>query len=130
VTYLLDVNVLIALGISQHQFHVRVSQWANSHADSGLLTCSITEIGFLRIVGRAPIYAVDVAQAKALLTSLKASVPLRCIADANDIGFLPAWVNRPGQITDGHLAQLAARHSAVLATLDGGIPDAYLIPVA
>ena len=126
--YLLDVNVLIALGISQHQFHVRVSRWANSHADSDFLTCSITEIGFLRVVSQAPIYAVDVAKAKALLTSLKTSVPLRCIADSNDIGFLPAWVNRPGQITDGHLLQLAIAHGAILATLDEGIPGAYRIP--
>lgn len=127
-TYLLDVNVLIALGISQHQFHVRVSRWANSNADSDSFTCSITEIGFLRIVGQASIYAVEVAKAKVLLTLLKASVPLRYVADANDISFLPAWVNRPGQVTDGHLVELAKAHGAVLARLDGGIPDAYMIP--
>src|SRR4051812_22239514 len=108
--YLLDVNALIALGISQHQFHLRVSRWANSNAGSEFLTCSITEIGFLRIVGQAPVYGVDLEKAKSLLTSLKSSVPLHCISDANDIGFLPEWVIRPGQITDGHLVRLAVTH--------------------
>jgi len=32
------------------------------------------------------------------------------------------------QTTDGHLAQLAKAKGAVLATLDGKIPGAYLIP--
>ena len=75
--YLLDVNVLIALGIRQHPFHFRESRWAKSNTLSEFLSCSITEIGFLRIVGQAPLYGVDVENAKALLNSLRASVPLR-----------------------------------------------------
>lgn len=126
--YLLDVNVLIALGIRQHQFHVRVSRWVHSQLDSEFLTCSIAEIGFLRIVTQAPIYSVDLGQAKAILIAAKASVPLGFIADANDISSLPPWVNRPWQVTDGHLAQLASAHGAVLATLDQGILGAHLIP--
>jgi hypothetical protein len=31
-------------------------------------------------------------------------------------------------VTDGHLLQLAADHGATLATLDEGIPGAFLIP--
>jgi hypothetical protein len=55
-------------------------------------------------------------------------MPLGHIADANDILALPGWVDRPGQVTDGHLLELAVSHGAVLATLDQGIPGAYLLP--
>jgi hypothetical protein len=44
------------------------------------------------------------------------------------ISTLPSWVKSPAQTTDGHLLQLAKANGAVLATLDAGIPGAYLIP--
>jgi hypothetical protein len=50
------------------------------------------------------------------------------IADDHDASRLPAWVKTPKQTTDGHLAQLAKANAAVLATLDRGIPSAFLIP--
>ena len=50
------------------------------------------------------------------------------ISDDHDISHLPGWVKQPKQITDGHLAQLAKANGAVLATLDRGIPGAFLIP--
>jgi len=34
----------------------------------------------------------------------------------------------PAYTTEGHLAQLASANGAVLATLDEGIPGAFLIP--
>jgi hypothetical protein len=48
--------------------------------------------------------------------------------DRNDISSLPKWVKSPAQTTDGHLLQLAIANGAVLATLDEGIPGAFLIP--
>jgi hypothetical protein len=51
------------------------------------------------------------------------------IPDGQDISHLPSWVKTATQTTDGHLAQLAAANSAVLATLDRQIPQAFLIPV-
>jgi hypothetical protein len=73
---------------------------------------------------------MDVAHAKSLLQELKAwkEFPLEFIRDGNDISFLPKWVKSPAQTTDGHLVQLASANGAVLATLDEGIPGAFLIP--
>jgi hypothetical protein len=48
-------------------------------------------------------------------------------SDRNDISSLPAWVKIPKQITDVHLVQLARANDGVLATLDEGIPGAFLI---
>jgi len=50
------------------------------------------------------------------------------LPDANDISHLPSWVKTPKQLTDGHLAELAKRNNAMLATLDEKISGSYLIP--
>jgi predicted nucleic acid-binding protein len=56
-----------------------------------------------------------------------AHAPFLFLADDRDASQLPSWVKSPRQITDGHLVALAAAHGAKLATLDEGIPGAYLI---
>jgi predicted nucleic acid-binding protein len=96
-----------------------------------LATCSITEPGFIRVLAQAPQYGFTVGQACHLLQQLKAAriVSFAFIPDGQDISRLPSWVKNAKQTTDGHLAQLAGAHGAVLATLDRGIPQAFLIPV-
>jgi predicted nucleic acid-binding protein len=128
--YLLDVNALIAFGITQHQFHQRVVDWIRSQRGSTILTSSITEIGFVRVVASVAAYGLSVVQARMLLLGMKgnAAQPLTFLADENDISVLPAWVKSPAQTTDGHLLQLAKANAAVFATLDKGIPGAFLIP--
>jgi predicted nucleic acid-binding protein len=129
--YLLDVNALVALGFKQHEFHNRVAAWVvKATQPFELATCSITELGFARILAQASAYGFSVAQARTLLIRLKELDPARFafIADAYDLSHLPDWVHAAKQITDGHLVQLARANGAVLATLDGGIPGAFLIP--
>lgn len=128
--YLLDVNVLIAYGFKRHNFHDRVGAWIRSRRESQFLTCSITELAFVRILGNVRTYGMNVAHAKSLLKEIKAwrEFPLIFLVDGSDISALPAWAKSPAQITDGHLAQLASANGAVLATLDEGIPGAFLIP--
>jgi hypothetical protein len=124
------MNALIAFGVTQHQFHQRVVDWIRSERGSTFLTCSVTEIGFVRVVASVAIYGLTVVQAKALLLGMKpnAAQPLTFLPDANDISALPTWVKSPAQTTDGHLLQLASANGAVLATLDEGIPGAFRIP--
>jgi predicted nucleic acid-binding protein len=95
-----------------------------------LATCSITELGFVRVLAQAPQYGFTVAHARSLLLRLKTGNALKFtfIPDDHDISHIPAWVKTAKQTTDGHLAQLAKAKGAVLATLDGKIPGAYLIP--
>jgi len=130
VKYLLDVSALIAYGFRQHGFHDRVGAWMRSRKGDRILTCSITELGFVRVLGNVRAYGMDVAQARSLLMELKAwnELPLEFMPDGNDISTLPAWVKSPAQTTDGHLVQLASANDAVLATLDVGIQGAFLIP--
>jgi predicted nucleic acid-binding protein len=128
--YLLDVNALIAFGVTQHQFHQRVVDWMRSQSGPTLLTSSVTEIGFVRVVASVAMYGLNVVQARELLLGMKTNEaqPLVFLPDENDISCLPAWVKSPAQITDGHLVQLASAKGADLATLDAGIPGAFMIP--
>jgi predicted nucleic acid-binding protein len=128
--YLLDVNALVALGLLNHEFHSRVSSWLSSQRDAELLTCSITELGFVRVLAQAPGFALSVQQGRNLLHRMKRNkaVPFAFLADSNDISKLPGWVKAPRQTTDGHLLELASANRAMLATFDHGIPGAYLIP--
>ena len=126
---LFDVNALVALGFSHHEFHDRVAAWVQAESPS-LATCSITELGFVRVLAQASGYGVSIVQAQTILTRLKKdrSLSHTFIPDNHDITHLPAWVKTPKQTTDGHLVQLARSNGAVLATLDERIPGAYLVP--
>lgn len=129
-TYLLDVNVLIALGHAGHVHHERVARWvASLGREDVLATCSITELGFVRIGPQARL-APDVATARALLAQLRNATRPPFVRLTDDLGAesLPSWADTPGATTDGHLSALAARRDARLATLDEGIPDSFLVP--
>ena len=128
--YLLDVNTLIALGFINHEFHPRVARWVRAKTSPQLASCSITELGFLRVLAQAPAYGFTVAQARTLLIRLKEmpTCPLAFIPDGHDVSHLPGWVKAPKQISDGHLSNLAKAKGALLATLDETIPGSYLIP--
>lgn len=131
--YLLDANTLVALGFLQHEFHERVAHWERALASKEipeLVTCSITELGFVRILAQAPQYGFTVAHARSLLLRLKAERTLQFtfISDNHDVSHLPGWVKAGRQTTDGHLAQLAKANGSILATLDARIPKAFVIP--
>ncbi|HXZ31140.1 MAG TPA: hypothetical protein VEH30_02560 [Terriglobales bacterium] len=128
--YLLDVNALVALGFGNHEFHTRLTSWLRAREFPDLATCSITELGFVRVLVQAPAYGLTITQARTALLRLKAAStpPFTFIVDDHDISALPAWVKTPKQITDGHLVKLASTNGRLLATLDGKIPGAYLIP--
>src|SRR5580658_8005376 len=107
--YLLDVNALIALGLEFHAFQIRIAAWISSEPHGSYLTCSITELGFVRVIAQVPAYATDVHAAKNLLLRLKQSRSrlIEFVADTEDISSLPQWAKSPAQTTDGHLVQLA-----------------------
>jgi predicted nucleic acid-binding protein len=128
--YLLDVNALVALGFLNHEFHARLASWVQSSNSKQLASCSITELGFLRVLSQAPAYGFTVAQARALLLRLKEgrTARLTFIPDKHYVFHLPGWVKPPTPITAGHFSKLSSAKRAVLATLDQSILGSYLIP--
>jgi len=131
VRYLLDVSALVAVGFIEHEFHRRTANWVHTlKPDDELVTCAVTELGFLRILSQVPQYGFTVDQAQALLLRLKNAGAIRFsfMPDDQDASGLPSWVKTPKQVMDGHLVQLAKANGAVLATLDRNIPGAFFIP--
>lgn len=131
--YLLDVNALLALLFSQHEFHGRVENWISSLQKKGrpqLATCPLTELGFVRVASGVGAFGADVALAKNLLHRFKQSKRADVVFLADSIGVerLPSWAKKSRQTTDGYLKALADEHGFVLATLDTGIPETFLIP--
>jgi predicted nucleic acid-binding protein len=130
VTYLLDVNALLALAHTAHIHHGRVAKWVAALGKKDVLaTCSITELGFVRIAPQARL-TPHVAAARDLLAQLRASArpPFVRLIDSFGAEVLPLWAAAPSATTDGHLTALAAARASRLATLDEGIPDSFLIP--
>ena len=129
-TYLLDVNALLALGHRSHVHHERVAAWvATLGREDVLATSPITELGFVRIAPQARL-APDVGAARGLLGQIRASTrpPFVRLVDGLGADALPDWADTPAATTDGHLSALAAERAARLATLDQGIPGSFLIP--
>ena len=130
-TYLLDVNALIALGFLEHEFHGKISRWVKrlQKTSSSIATTPITELGFVRVLSQIKDYNVTVKDAADLLVRLREHKrpPFVFIPDDVRIEMLPRWT-RPGrQTTDGHLAALAKAHGAILTTFDRSIPGSLLV---
>jgi predicted nucleic acid-binding protein len=131
--YLLDVNVLLALGYTSHVHHARVTVWLAEQRELyspsavKLATCATTELGFVRIAGGSSRLAPSVAEARTDLERLKLRERMMFFGDRVLGRDLPDWVTKPAHTTDGHLVVLAKANGARLATLDQYIPDAELI---
>lgn len=131
--YLLDVNVLVAWGWSDHVDHERTAAWigvARKRKATRLMTSAIPELGFVRVSVQRTGGRVTVAEATETLASMVAALGARHIQLADDQAArqFPEWCSSASRTTDAHLLELAAAHGAKLATLDTGIPGAFLIP--
>jgi predicted nucleic acid-binding protein len=126
---LLDVNVLIALFVTQHQFHGQVEKWVKAQPlSTQFLITPIVELGFVRVVSQVSHYGINTREAVAMLKMMKRERSFLLISDDRAVDHLPKWVKSHLQVTDGHLVDLAQAHGALLATLDKQIADAFLIP--
>jgi predicted nucleic acid-binding protein len=55
VVSLLDVNVLVALLVPEHEHHIRSVEWFAANAIGiGWATCAITELGVIRVCTQLP----------------------------------------------------------------------------
>ena len=123
-TFLLDVNVLIALIDPAHVQHDAAHDWFGRLGQKAWATCPLTENGLLRIVGN-PRYPNSPGTPAAVAASLAA---LRALPGhvfwADDISLMdPAWVDAGrllshGQVTDSSLLALACAHQGQLASFD------------
>lgn len=122
-TFLLDVNVLIALIDPMHTHHARAHDWFASQA-SVWSTCPLTENAVLRIVGhgRYPEGPGSPAEVVAILSSLCAQPGHQFWADDLSLLDHPAIDHgrllSHAQLSDTYLLALALHHGGQLATFD------------
>jgi predicted nucleic acid-binding protein len=136
VNYLLDVNVLVAWGWTDHVDHRRVAAWIAAMKNSvgtALMTSAIPELGFVRVSLQRAAGRLTVEDAARTLSSMIGSLG-GCHAFLPDdqpsvVGF-PNGCTGASRTTDAHLQALAVSHGADLATLDLGIPGAFVIPAS
>lgn len=131
--YLLDVNVLIAWGWQDHPDHARVDNWIAGVLkikSNKVLTSAIPELGFVRVSVQRGSGKVTAARAGVVLEGMAKSLAKahEFLPDDQDARTWPTWCQGAARTTDAHLLRLAQAHGAELATLDTGIPGAFVIP--
>lgn len=123
-TYLLDVNVLIALIDPGHVAHDDAHAWFAATGQRDWATCPLTENGVIRILGsmkypNSPGSPAIVADIVARLRTLPGHQFW-----GDDISLVgspeidPAKILTSAQVTDTYLLGLAARRGGRLATFD------------
>ena len=123
-TFLLDVNVLIALIDPTHIGHDAAHRWFGATGIASWATCPLTENGVIRIVGhpRYPNSAGSPAAVAPIVARLRA-LPGHAFwkddlslveSDLVDVG----QIATPGQVTDTYLLALAVANKGQLATFD------------
>jgi uncharacterized protein len=130
VTFLLDVNLLIALIDPTHVGHDAAHRWFVATGAASWATCPLTENGVIRIVGhpRYPNSSGSPAAVAPLLARLRAlpghvfwtddlSVVDSDLIDA-------ARIATSAQVTDTYLLALATANDGQLATLDRRLSSA------
>jgi toxin-antitoxin system PIN domain toxin len=123
-TYLLDVNVLIALIDPAHVAHDDAHNWFSTDGHLSWASCPITENGVLRILGnpKYPNSPGSPAVVAGIVAQLRA-LPGHCFweEDFSLIGHEAVDSRRiltSGQVTDTYLLAMAKAHDGQLATFD------------
>lgn len=142
-TFLLDVNVLIALIDPAHVGHDAAHRWFEDEGRAGWATCPITENGVIRIVAHAkypncpgsPAIVSDVVRRLCELDGHQFWPDNLSLTASPRID--PDQIMTSGQVTDSYLLALAAERGGRLASFDrrlshkavkGGRAALHLIP--
>ena len=123
-TFLLDVNVLVALIDPGHIAHDDAHEWFESIGAAAWAGCPITENGLLRIVGNpkypnspgSPAVVAEILQKLRNLAGYSFWPDNLSLINANGVD--PAKILTSAQVTDTYLLALAKAHDGQLATFD------------
>lgn len=137
---LLDVNVLVALFVPEHEHHAIALDWfATKATEAGWATCAVTELGVIRVCAQLP--GGDWPPETTVDRLLMLTVANRAYVwwpDAVSPAVLPEVraATTGKQVTDRYLLGLARRNAGQLVTFDralaafGGPDVVCLLPVA
>jgi predicted nucleic acid-binding protein len=123
VSYLLDVNALVAWHHPGSPHHDAFHGWAKRVNVRKMATCGWVELGFLRVSMQVFRYRKE--DAENALGVMK-TAGLSFVSTAPE-PVMAGWVEGPRQATDSYLLQIATASGMRLATFDAAIPKATLI---
>lgn len=123
-SYLLDVNVLLALAWPNHVHHGAARTWfASSHTD-GWLTCGVTESGFIRVSSNVRVTpdARTPGEAALLLHRICSLAGHEFLSDPVSLADVHQAVGEmahsSSDVTDAHLILIARNARANFVTFD------------
>ena len=118
---LLDVNVLVALLVPEHEHHAAAVEWFTTGSHQGWATCGVTELGVIRVCAQLPggTWPPETTADRLLLLTA-ASRDYEFWPDAVSPAAMPEVRSAATgkQITDRYLLGLARRHRGRLVTFD------------
>lgn len=123
-TFLLDLNLLLALAWPSHIHHEPAHAWFEREGSPDWATCPLTQLGFVRLSSNSAFTsdAVSPTAALSLLRDITAVNGHRfwpddidCVSAAFSTGL---QLTGHRQVTDAYLLSLARARSGCLATLD------------
>lgn len=123
---LLDINILTALLWPTHEHHDIAHRWFRVRADAPWASCSLTQLGFVRIVSNPAFSRDALSPAEALgLLAENLSHPAhefwRESLQVTAMKGMAARLQGSRQLTDAYLLALAHHRKGVLATFDRGL---------
>ena len=126
-TFLLDVNLLMALLWENHEHHATARRWLQSVTD--FATCPVSQLGFARVSSHPLLgYSMSPDQAFSVLRRFLADSRHRFIPDdlsCEDRVVQTDLMGGANQITDHYLVALARQHGLSLATFDGPLAKTF-----
>ncbi|MCX7031372.1 MAG: PIN domain-containing protein [Spirochaetes bacterium] len=127
-TFLLDVNCLVALFDGSHVNHEAAHGWFGEVGSRAWATCPITENGFIRVISNPAYPSIAATPNEVLERLLEFCRHPGHLFWPDDVSLLEelddavrARLLGHQQLTDFYLAFLALRHDGKLVTFDGSL---------
>jgi toxin-antitoxin system PIN domain toxin len=126
-TALLDLNILTALLWPVHEHHDAAHRWFAGRAGTGWATCSLTQLGFVRLVSNPAFSRDALSPVEALgllaenLTHSRHEFWTESLQVPAAVKDMEAALQGYRQLTDAYLLALAHRRKGVLASFDRGL---------
>ena len=126
-TFLLDVNVLMALLWENHEHHQVARAWLRRATD--FATCPVSQLGFARVSSHPSLgYSMLPDQAFSVLRAFLSDARHRFVSDdlsCDDRVVRTDVMMSANQITDHYLVALARHHRLTLATFDEALVNTF-----
>jgi predicted nucleic acid-binding protein len=121
VSYLLDVNALIAGVYEDHEHHAVMRAWLNANKGQSLRVAPLAMTGCLRVLMSVSGERKSNRLVKAI-GAFKKHYEMETVSDNIELEQLGKWIEGPKQVTDAHLLAIAGKHGLKLVTFDKRMP--------